>query len=240
MIRSANQSYAGKLSAIDGKCGHVKDFYFDDLQWVVRYVVVDTGFWLSGHLVLLSPCAVENFFQDGDSIRVNLNRQKIEASPPIEAHQPVTRQFEEKYHDYYDWPSYWEAGGMWGAAGLDMPAPPRVHPSHQQPRENPARHGDDPHLRSTKALTGYQIHMDEEEIGHVSDFMIDDENWAICHLVVQTGHWFSRKEIVISPRNIARISDEDSAVYVNITKDAILNAREYLLPHALALGSHSL
>jgi hypothetical protein len=139
MLRSANQSYGSKLSAIDGEIGRVKDFYFDDLKWVVRYLVADTGFWLSGHLVLISPRAVGTFFRDDDCIRVNLTREKIEGSPPIEAHMPVTRQFEEKYHNYYDWPSYWEAGGMWGAVGLGMAAPPRVDPIKQERWENAAR-----------------------------------------------------------------------------------------------------
>jgi hypothetical protein len=62
--------------------------------------------------------------------------------------------------------------------------------------------------------------------------MIDDENWAICHLIVQTGHWFSGKEIVISSGNIDRISYEESTVFVNVTKEAVLNAAEFHMPGA--------
>jgi uncharacterized protein YrrD len=230
MLRSANRSYGSKLNALDGEIGHVKDFYFDDRQWVVRYVVADTGFWLSGHLVLISPRAVGSFFQGGDSVRVNLTRKKIEGSPAIEDHKPVTRQFEEKYHNYYDWPSYWEAGGMWGSVGLGMAPPPHVNPIKQEDLASAAPDMDDPHLRSTKALAGYHIHVKEGAIGHVADFMIDDKSWAIGHLVVQTGHWFSGKEIAISPQDIDRVSYEESTVFVNITKEAILNAAEYHMP----------
>jgi uncharacterized protein YrrD len=234
MLRSANQSYGSKLNALDGEIGHVKDFYFDDRQWVVRYVVADTGFWLSGHLVLISPRAVGSFFQGGDSLAVNLTRKKIEGSPPIEAHMPVTRQFEERYHNYYDWPSYWEAGGMWGAVGLGMAPPPHVNPIEREHWEHADPDKDDPHLRSTKALAGYHIHAKEGAIGHVADFMIDDKSWAIGQLAVRTVHWFAGKEIVLSPQNIDRISYEESTVFINLTKEAILNAEEYHMPAAHA------
>ena len=62
---------------------------------------------------------------------------------------------------------------------------------------------------------------------------MDDNSWAICHLVVETGHWFSRKEIVISPKHIDRISYEESKVFVNVTKEAILEAPQY---HVSPLG----
>jgi uncharacterized protein YrrD len=67
-------------------------------------------------------------------------------------------------------------------------------------------------------------------IGHVNDFIMDDKSWAICHLVVETGHWFSRREIIISPKDIDRISYEESKVFVKVTKEAILAAPEYHAP----------
>jgi len=89
---------------------------------------------------------------------------------------------------------------------------------------------DDLHLQSTQALSGYSIQTSEGAIGHVIDFIIDDNSWAICHLVVETGHWFSRKEIVISQKHIDRISYEESKVFVNVT---ILEAPQY---HVSPLG----
>jgi len=226
MLRSAQQSYGSKLSATDGEIGRVKDFYFDDQEWVVRYVIADTGFWLSGHLVLLSPRAFESFSQGGERMVVNLSRKKIEDSPPIEAHMPVSRQFEERYHQYYDWPSYWEAGGMWGAVGLGITPPPQLQPMKEETWKSAPRHEGDTHLRSAKALAGYQIQTKEGVVGEVTDFMIDAESWAIRQVLVQTGHMFSKKEIVISPSSIDRISYEESKVFVSLTKEDILNAPE--------------
>lgn len=43
MLRSIKQISGDKLRAYDGDIGHVKDFYFDDKHWAVRYVIADTG-----------------------------------------------------------------------------------------------------------------------------------------------------------------------------------------------------
>ena len=78
MLRSIKQLYGDKLGASDGEIGHVKDFYFDDQNWAVRYVVADTGSWLPGRLVLISPHAFGNLDQTGNVLRVNLTRKQIE------------------------------------------------------------------------------------------------------------------------------------------------------------------
>ena len=114
MLRSVKQLYGDKLGALDGEIGHVKDFYFDDQSWAVRYLVADTGSWLSGRKVLISPHALGSFEQAGKVLRVNLTRKQIENSPPIESHKPVSRQYEEDYYRYYGWPYYWQGDGLWG------------------------------------------------------------------------------------------------------------------------------
>jgi len=79
-------------------------------------------------------------------------------------------------------------------------------------------------------MSGYHIQTSNGMIGHVTDFVMDDKSWAICQLVVETGHWFSGKEIVISSKHIDHISYEESKVFVNMTKEAILEAPEYQMP----------
>jgi len=87
--------------------------------------------------------------------------------------------------------------------------------------------------KAHRLLSGYAIQTSEGAIGHVIDFIMDDKSWAICHLVVETGHWYSHKEIVISQKHIDRISYEESKVFVNVTKQAILEAPHY---HVTPLG----
>jgi hypothetical protein len=223
MFQDIQQLYGQKLGASDGDIGQVKDFYFDDQTWVVRYLVAETGSWLSGRQVLLSPHAFGTHAfgrseTDANVLLVNLTRKQIEGSPSIDSHRPVSRQYEEDYFRYYGWPAYWEAGGMWGVAGIPMVTPPlsaatRPHHGHHQ--------RDDIHLRSTKAVTGYHIQAADGPIGAVSSFMVDGRNWAIRELVVETGHWYAGKKILLLPENIDRISYEDSTVFVSLTQEDI-------------------
>jgi hypothetical protein len=223
MLRSIRQLYGKALGTAEGDIGRVKDFYFNDQHWVVRYVIADTGSWLSGRLVLISPDAFGNFHQDGDCLLVNLSRKQIENGPAIDSDKPVSRQYEEDYYRYYGWPVYWDGSGMGGApSNYLMPSEEEIGGNNHD--------RDDPHLQSTQALNGYHVQTGEGAIGHVTDFMMDDKTWEIRHLVVETGHWFSGKEIAISPKQIDRISYEESKVFVNVTKEAILETPEFHVP----------
>ena len=127
MLRSIKQLYGDKLGTSDGEIGHVKDFYFDDQNWAIRYLIADTGSWLSGRQVLISPHHLGSLDQAGKVLRVNLTRKQIENCPSIESHKPVSRQYEEEYYRYYGWPYYWQGDGLWGMSGfpiLELPAKP--------------------------------------------------------------------------------------------------------------------
>jgi uncharacterized protein YrrD len=228
MLQSIRQLKGKTLRTTDGEIGHVKDFYFNDQEWAVRYVIADTGSWLLGRLVLISPHAFGEFHEDKDCLLVNLTKQQIEDSPAIESDKPVSRQYEEEYNHYYGWPSYWVGGGMWGVGAF--PSPYLTPINGMSADRNSHQSSGDPNLRSTLALNGYHIETSEAGIGHVTDFIMDAKSWAICFLVVETGHWFSGKEIIISPKQIDWISYWESTVFVNATREEILQAPEYHLP----------
>ena len=224
--------YGEKLGTSDEDIGHVKDFYFDDQKWGVRYVVVDTGSWLPGRLVLISPHAFGDFYKYGSRLLVELTRKQIENSPPIESHKPVSRQYEEAYNRFYGWPAYWDGLELWGGVGYPVFPSPLCRPSVAESDCRELSNGDEPHLRSTKRLRHYEIHTRNGSIGNVVDFMIDDKTWAVRHVVVETGHWYYGKDIIISPGDIERISYEESAIFVNVTKEALQEAVEYHMPRA--------
>ena len=222
MVRIVTELYGAKLGASDGEIGHVKDFYFDDQIWAVRYVVADTGSWLAGRQVLISPHAFGSLHQDGKLLHVNLTRKQIENSPSIESHKPVSRQYEGEYYRYYGWPYYWQGDGLWGMSGfpiLELPATPL--PSEPAFAGSRSSESTDAHLRSTQAVDGYHIQASDGISGHVCDFMMDAQSWAIRQLVIKTGHRFSGKEVQIPTRAVDRISYPDSTVFVNLTKEAI-------------------
>lgn len=215
--------YGSKLAASDGDIGHIKDFYFDDKTWVIRYLVADTGSWLTGRLVLLSPHAFGRFDTDDRILPVNLTRKQIENSPPIEAHKSVSRQYEVDYYRYYGWPTYWDGDAMWGVGGFPV-VTPRLHGAAAAGLRT--HHRDDKHLQSAISVAGYPIQATDGVIGHVTGFLVNDRSWAVTDLVVESGHWYSGKEILISPGKVERISYERSMVFVNLTKEAIASTPE--------------
>ncbi len=222
MLQNIHKLYGNKIAATNGEIGHVKDFYFDDQRWAVRYLVADTGTWLTGRLVLVSPHAFGKLDRDNKQLHVNLTRAQIEKSPSIATHRPVSRQYEENYYTYYGWPNYWTGDLIWGAAGFPIASNPppgtTLHHGHNQ--------RDDLHLQSTQSIHGYEIQATDGTIGWVRSFMVDDKSWAIRELVVETGHWYSGKEILISPTKIKQISYAESKVFVNLTKADIQRTEE--------------
>ena len=222
MLRSIKQLYGEKLGASDGEIGRVKDFYFDDEKWAIRYVVVDTGAWLPGRQVLLSPHAFGSLHQVGKDLLVNLTRKQIEDSPSIDSHKPVSRQYEEEYYRYYGWPYYWQGDEIWGMSGfpiLDMPTETSAAPGGPQSKRA------DAHLRSTREVTGYHIKARNGIAGRVCDFMMDGQSWAMVELIVKTGHLLSGKEVCLPTSAVERISYEESIVIVNLTKAAVERSR---------------
>jgi hypothetical protein len=222
MLRSVNRLYGEKLGASDGEIGQVQGFYFDDQSWAIRYLVADTGSWLPGRQVLISPHAFGSLDGAGTLLSVRLTRRQIEDSPSIEAHKPVSRQYEEEYYRYYGWPYYWQGNGLWGMSGFPI-LDQCVTPSPGEPTPPGGRPGGnaDAHLRSTQAVKGYRLQATDGVIGHISDFLMDDRSWAIVQLVIRIGHRFSGKETEIPTNKVERISWDESTVFVALTKGEV-------------------
>ena len=224
MLRSIKQLYGDKLAASDGDLGEVKDFHFDDQNWAVRYVVAETGIWLSSRQVLLSPHAFGKTYPDAKILPVKLTRKQIEDSPPLQAHKPVDRQFEEDYHRHYGWPNYWQGDVLWGTTGFPiLESPARTTIPTIAPPTNPA----DTRLRSTQSVSGYHLQATDGIVGHVTDFMMDAHTWTIRQLVVKIGHRLSGREVQIPTGKIDRISYQESTVFVHLNGEAVEQSSAY-------------
>ena len=224
MLSNAKTLKGYKLDGLDGVIGKVKEFYFDDRHWTIRYLVADTGNWLPGRQVLISPYALVAIHKDIDTlgIEIDLTKKQIEDSPSLDSHMPVSRQFEENYHGYYGWPMYWSGSAMWGFN-------PYIDRDRENWRESP--HDGKPwdhHLRSMHEVSGYHIQAKDGEIGHVEDFVIDDETWAIRYLIVGTLNWWPGKWVLISPQWIERVSWHERKVFVSLSRETIKRSPEYL------------
>ncbi len=207
------------MGASDGEIGRVKDFYFDDQSWAVRYLVADTEAWLPGRKVLISPHAFDKFDSTGKILRLKLTREQIEKSPSLESHKPVSRQYEEEYYRYFGWPNYWQGEALWGISEFPVLTLPPMLPSNDpSPNNDSQSHRPDAHLRSAQAVDGYHLQAMDGTAGHISDFIMDDHNWQIDQLVVRIGHRLSGKEVLIPVKAVNRISYDESTVYVNLTR----------------------
>jgi hypothetical protein len=225
-----------KLEGIDGEIGMVEEFYFDDQHWTVRYLVADTGSWLTGRQVLISPYALIGVNNAERHIAIDLTKKQIEDSPPLGSDKTVSQQFEELYYGYYGWPVYWEGPYMWG------PYPAPVWDPEQEGRSTRSEKAWDPHLRSTSEVDGYHLQATDGEIGHVDDFVIDDETWAIRYLIAATQNWWPGKKVLVSPRWIERVSWSESKVFVNLSRESIKQSPKYteesLLTREYEAGLH--
>lgn len=230
MLQNIKRLYGCRLVATDGPIGKIKDFYFDDQSWVIRYLVADTGTWLTGRQVLLSPYSFGIVDEYEKTLHLKLHKKQIENGPPIESHQPVSRQYEIEYYNYYGWPAYWDGGALWGFGSYPMVVPP---PNYEAgPRKQTALDRNDKHLQSSHAVLGYQLRTLDGEIGQVSGFMVDDRSWAIEEVVVKTGDWHSGKEILLSTEKVKRVSYENSELVVECTKADIQQTAEHHLVRA--------
>jgi hypothetical protein len=208
------------IRATDGDLGRVHEFYFDDATWTIRYVVVETGNWLSGRKVLISLAALGKPDWESRTFPVNLTCNQVRNSPDIDTQRPVYRQHEEELHEYYQWPQYWE-GGYGGALGI-TPYPLFENPVLQESPKSERQ--DDPHLRSTRQVTGYHIHATNGEIGHVADFMVNDKNWELRYMVVDTGNWLPGKKVLISPAWIKSVNWNDASVTIDRMRESVKNS----------------
>ena len=221
MLFKAKTVKGYKLDSLDGEIGKVQEFYFDDRHWTIRYLAADTGDWLTGRQVLISPYALVTVNNEKQNIEINLTKKQIEESPSLESDKPVSRQFEEDYYGYYGWPMYSTGPYIWGFSPYIVRDPEKWEEY---------THGDkawDPNLRSTHEVNDYHIQAADGEIGHVEDFVIDDETWAIRHLIVDTQNWWPGKKVLISPQWIDRVSWSEAKVFVSLSRETIKHSPEY-------------
>ncbi len=242
MLHSVREMQQLTRGAVDGPIGRVRDLYFDDAAWVIRYVVVDTGAWLSGREVLISPYSTGTADWEGRVLPAGISKEQVRQSPAIDTDKPVSRQHEMGYLGYYGYPYYWGGSGLWGAgiypgsmlngtafAGSDIAYTRAVAANARETTAADAaqRQHEDPHLRSCETVKGYHIHASDGEVGHVSGFLIDEHSWAIQYLVVNTSNWWLGHEVLVAPEWIAEVSWLRAMVTVDLNREQIKSAPAY-------------
>jgi sporulation protein YlmC with PRC-barrel domain len=225
LVGSALKGFA--VAAKDGKIGTVKDFLFDDRTWKIRWMVVDTGGWLTGRKVLVHPSAIGHPDYRHEELAVNLSKKVIEDSPGILSDAPVSQQMQTNLYGYYGWDPFWGGANYFGsypyAMGAAFDPPPYGGDTGllQEERRGAYQDDGDRELRSTTEIVGYHIQAKDGPIGHVENLLVDDATWDIRYLIIDTKNWWPGQHVLISPYAVKGISWPDRDVTVDVTRDQV-------------------
>lgn len=240
MLRTMKDLEGYAIQATDGDIGHLKDVYFDDQRWIVRYLVVETGHWLASRKVLISPFAIGRPDWTGKVLPVSITKEQVKNSPDIDTDKPVSRQHEMRYLGYYGYPNYWVGVGPWGNAltpnmmlmngsygGLNAQEN-GAQPNLRRASGETGRDQDDSrHLRSCREVLNYNIEASDGGLGHVENLLIDEETWAIRYMIVDTSNWWLGHQVLISPQIVREVRWSDNTVAINATQQAVKDAPPY-------------
>ncbi len=231
MLRNIEELHGFTIGALDGDVGAVTDCYFDDISYTVRYVVVDTGRWLSERNMILSPMAFRAMDWEHRRIVAALTKAQVEESPDIDTQKPVSRQDETLLFDHYGYSPYWTGSYRWGTSPDPYPAPGPDRGAADRDRQRrwnwQAMDLKDPHLQSARAMTGCHIQATDGDIGHVRDLLMDERSWAICFMLVDTMNWYAGEQVLVAPDWIDRVDWDHSKVQVTVTRAEIRSCPPY-------------
>lgn len=231
MLHSTHDWGGYTIEASDGRIGKPYEFCFDDQTWELRYAVVEIGDWLLGHKVLISMDQFDPPEPAARKFPARLTLQQVQDSPGLGTDKPVYLQHQSGVYDYIGWGPDVHLSGTW----LISPIAAQLieDAGQEQARE---RESYDPHLRSTREVTGYHIDAADGAIGHVEDFIVDDQTWQINYIVIDTRNWLPGKKVMIAPGRIDRVRWAEKKVYVALQRQAIEHSPEFDL-ESLRRGS---
>jgi len=230
MIHALRQIKGIGVHAGGEPVGSVADFLFDDREWILRYVVVDTGGWLRGRQVLVAPAAIESIDANAKRLEFALTKLQIESAPPVDADLPVSRKYERELSHYYGWPQYWSSRALEATA---VPPPQAVT---EDAATRAAHESVEPSLRSVNEVVGYTFHACDGDVGAVDDFLVDDNSWHVRYVVVDTGTWLSGRSVLVAPGWIESIDWPASRVTAQVSKQQVETSPPYDPRTPLARG----
>ena len=223
MLWTASELVGSTIKATDGDLGTVSDLLFDDQSWMVRWLVVDTGNWLPGRLVLLPLSVLGRPERAMRRFPVKLTMKQVQDSPDAGTHLPVSRQLEATLFSHYGWEPYW--GGDLYPVSNAIAVPYAVPPPPSQTIR--LAEGSPSHLRSSVSVTGYHIHARDGEIGHASDLLLDDADWTIRDIIIDTQNWLPGKGVLAGTSHVEKIDWAERLIYLSLPIQKIKTSPAY-------------
>ena len=206
------------LIASDGRIGEVREFYFSEENWAIRYLVISIRSWFDDRLALIPVHALERINPEDKTISVRLNKQQVLRAVSVESETPVSEQPQERINQ----PERKESQPV---PGLLASALPQNGASVALNKKMAAA---DSHLRCSEELRGnYTLMIYDGKIGLIEGLIIEDDQWRLRYLVVRTGFLLSGKLVLIPPQWINRISFEQREILVGLPCSLIKEAPDY-------------
>ncbi|MFX4227205.1 MAG: PRC-barrel domain-containing protein [Porticoccaceae bacterium] len=221
-LRSINGYH---IQAKDGKIGVVKDCLFDDQNWVIRYLVVNTERWIpGGKKVLISPVSVTGLDSIQETVQVSLTYRQVEDSPSLEDHQPVSRQYEASLFRYYGYAFYWMGPELWGT----YPHPAPLADAPAQDSKDALDQQGDPHLRSVNEVCGYRVATLDDYKGHIEDVIVEDEGWRIEFIQINTRNFLpGGRDVLVTMDCIEHISWPNHSLSIGLSSKQLTSGSEW-------------
>ncbi|MEI6558428.1 MAG: PRC-barrel domain-containing protein [Rhodospirillaceae bacterium] len=223
MLRSMKELFGYSVAALDGPLGTLEDFLFDERTHDLRYLVADTGGWFNRRHLLVTPAAFGRTRWPARDFPVRITCAQAAASPVMVVDAPLSRQHEVALHTFFEWMPYW----LTHANGV-----PTAHVAPPGGAALPS-----PVLCRAQRLIGYQLEASDSRIGHIVDFLVDDEVWRMQHLVVDTEAWGDPRTVMVSLAVFTGIDAGAETVKVDLTERLVRESPVYD-PSAIA-GSRS-
>jgi hypothetical protein len=210
------------LHVKDGELGRCKDFLIDNRGWDIRYMVADTGNWLTGRKVLIAPSMLSEPEWSSRSLPVNLTREQIQGSPPLQENEPVTDEYEIMWFDYYGLAEYWVDEDKIGMA--ENPNALRVAKKEGTDGDKGDEKG---HLLSAKEIVGWHTAAADGDMGHLADFLVEMKSWKVRYAILDTRNWLPGRQVCVSIHCVEWIDRAREKIGVRLTKEAVKNSPEY-------------
>lgn len=202
MLRSLIRLNGYDLRTADGVAGEVTDALFDDGDWHLRFFVVDTGKHFGSRKILVSPHACGLPADDTPALTTSMSREQINSSPDVDLAEPVSLQRQQQIHEHFDWPMTWLVS--------------RRRIAHEAGGLEPGSH-----LRSASEVQSYTISGSDEEVGRVSDFIIEAPTWKLRYFVVSPHALTATREVMLPTSNVTHVDWARRRIFADLSRSDI-------------------
>ncbi len=218
MFISIKSIGAYSVHCTDGELGVLEAFHFDDRTWSIRYLVININSLLNPKRVLLLPTAAYELSWSDHSIKVNLNKKQVMNATPYSADLPVSVQHElldrKNFHTLY-------LSDPWSGSVLPM-----WFPNTDKAGELVEVIGDED-LRCTSMTIGYKVMASDKQAGKVVDMILDDHEWKIKYLVVDTNGFLPLGDVLLSVKHVDGFVTDDEIISIDISSDELKHCPKY-------------